>query len=213
MPRIREIKVSYEEKEVPDPGVGEPVRTIEPVLRLTSFLRFAVDEEVWALILDAEAKLIGLYQLAKGGRHETLIDPASLYRTVLLCEGSAVILVHNHPSGRVSPSPADLQATERILLAGVALGLPLLDHVIIGGRGEYSFGRAGMLRFLEAKQLQALGIRGVPEIRNPEAQAAEARAALATLARTEAPCAVTPATEAGEGRMPVQMEQEADDDG
>jgi len=70
-----------------------------------------------------------------------------------------------------------------------------------------------MLRFLEAKQLQALGIRGVPEIRNPEAQAAEARAALATLARTEAPCAATPATEAAEGRMPVQMEQEADDDG
>ena len=184
MPRIREIKVSYEEKEVPDPGVGEPVRTIAPVLRLTSFLRCAVDEEVWALILDAESKLIGLYQLAKGGRHETLIDPASLYRTVLLCEGSAVILVHNHPSGRVSPSPADLQVTERILLAGVALGLPLLDHVIIGGRREYSFGRAGMLRFLEAKQLQALGIRGVPEIRNPEAQAAEARAALASLART-----------------------------
>ncbi len=193
MPRIREIKVTYEEKEVHDPGVGETVRTIEPILRLTSFLRFAVDEEVWALILDAEAKLIGLYQLAKGGRTESLIDPASLYRTVLLCEGSGVVLVHNHPSGGVSPSPADIRATERILLAGFALGVPLLDHVIIGGRGEYSFGRTGMLRFLEAKQLKALGIPGVPEIRHPAEQAAEARAAIATLAQKEVPCAATPA--------------------
>jgi DNA repair protein RadC len=149
MPRIREIKVSYEEKEVPDLGVGDSVRTIEPVLRLTSFLRFAVDEEVWAIVLDGEYKLIGLYQVAKGGRHESLIDPASLYRTVLLCEGSAVILVHNHPSGRVSPSPADIQATERILLAGLALRVPLLDHVIIGAKDAYSFGRAGMLAWLQ----------------------------------------------------------------
>ena len=191
MPRIREIKILYEEKEVYDPEVGEPVRTLEAVLRLTSFLRCAADEAVWALVLDAERKLIGLYQLGKGGRTEAPVDLAALYRTVLLCEGSAVILVHNHPACGVSPSSADIQTTEQILLAGLALRVPLLDHVILSAGSAYSFGQAGMLRFLEAKQLKALGMRGVPEPGNPEA-----RAVLTTVARKEPPCATTPATAA-----------------
>jgi proteasome lid subunit RPN8/RPN11 len=212
MATIKELQVTYQERETNDLAVGQPIRDVDAILRLMSFLRFAADENVYAIILDSEFKLIGISQISRGGRHETILDPASLFRVVLLAEGAGVILVHNHPSGGVRPSPEDVRTTERIILAGFALAVPLIDHVIIGAKDAYSFGRAGMLAWLQAKQLKALGIKGVLDVRNPEEAEAEARAAIATLARKEAPCAATPATEAAEGRMPVQMEQEADDD-
>jgi RadC-like JAB domain-containing protein len=198
MAKIRAIKVFYEELEVMAPGVGEPVRTTEGVLRLVSFLRHAVDEEVWAVVVGGDMKLIGIYQLSKGGRHETLLDPASLYRTVLLCEGSGVFLVHNHPSCKVSPSAADIQTTEKVLLAGFALGVPLLDHIIVQAENHYSFGQAGMLQFLQVKQLKALGMKGLPDVIHPEERANEAREAMAKLGRPEpavpplSPCETCP---------------------
>jgi DNA repair protein RadC len=212
MPRIREIKVSYEEKEVTDPRVEEPIRSVDAVLRLTSFLRCAVDEEVYALVLGADSKLIGLYQLAKGGRHETLLDPASLYRTVLMVEGTSVVLVHNHPQCGVRPSPEDIRTTGQILLVGFALHVPLLDHIIVCGHESYSFATAGLLAWLQAKELKALGMKGIRDVRDPRETEAEARAAIAALGEKEA-AGATPATEAAEGRMPLQVQQEADDDG
>ena len=196
MPRVRELKISYEEKEVADPRVGEPLVGVQAVLTLLSFLQYAVDEEVWAVVLDAKCRLIGRYQLAKGGRHEALLDPASLYRTVLLAEGTGVILAHNHPQGGVKPSPEDLRATETILLAGFALGVPLYDHIIMAANETYSFGRSGMLAWLQAKQLKALGLKNIPDLRDPREAEAEAWAALAALARKEAPSPATAATEA-----------------
>jgi DNA repair protein RadC len=210
MPTVRELKISYVEREVADPRVGQPIRDVDSILRLMSFLRFSVDEEVWAIVLDAESRLIGTYQVSKGGRHETMIDPASLFRTVLMAEATGAILVHNHPSGGVRPSPKDIQTTEKLVLAGFALNTPLLDHVIIGAQDAYSFSRSGMLAWLQAKQLKALGVKGVPDVRHPEEAKAEARAAMANLARKEDSC---PATEAAAGRMPVQREQGAEDDG
>jgi DNA repair protein RadC len=195
MPTIRELRISYEEKEIADPRVGEPMTSTESVLGIMNFLRFSADEEVWAVLLDAQMKLIGTYQVAKGGRHESMIDPASLFRTVLMAEAAAVILVHNHPSGAVRPSPEDVRTTEKLVLAGFALAVPLVDHVIIGSQDVYSFGRSGMLAWMQSGQLKALGFKHVPEVRNPEEAAREARENMAKLEK-EAPCAATAATAA-----------------
>jgi DNA repair protein RadC len=59
---------------------------------------------------------------------------------------AAIILVHNHPSGDPTPSPDDIRLTERISRAGELLGIKLLDHVILGELGSYSFSNAGRLR-------------------------------------------------------------------
>jgi DNA repair protein RadC len=181
MPIVRELQVTYKEIEVNDPRVGDPVRNVDAVLRVMGFLRHAVDEEVWAIVLDGHATMIGMAQVAKGGRHETTIDPASLFRTALLSDGHAVILVHNHPSGAVRPSQADLNSTERLLLAGFALELPVVDHVIITRKDAYSFARSGMLGFLQARQLKALGLEGIPDVRHPDDLANEARHAIQKL--------------------------------
>ena len=159
------------------------MRSLDGILRLMSFLRFAADEEIHVLILDGQSKLIGVHLCSRGGRHEVGLDPASLFRTALLAEAHAVIVVHNHPSGSVRPSSEDIRTTELVLFAGFALGLPVLDHVIIGAKDAYSFANSGMLGFLHARQLKALGIEGIPEVRHPEERANEAKVAIANLAR------------------------------
>lgn len=183
MPIVRELQVRYIEKEVHDPRIGEPILTVEGIVRLMSFLRFAVDEEVWGLALDAERKLVGIYQTSKGSKHETMIAPSSLFRTALLAEASGLVIVHNHPSGGVSPSQADITGTEGIVMAGIALHLPLVDHVIIGGKSEYSFAQSGMLRFIEMKALKSLGVQGLPEVKHPDERAREATEAMAKLGK------------------------------
>jgi proteasome lid subunit RPN8/RPN11 len=179
---VRELQISFREREVLDPRVGEPIQSVEAVARLMSFLRFAADEEVYALILDVERKLICIRQVSRGGRHETSLDAASLFRAALLAEGTALIVVHNHPSGGVRPSQADIDATTKVVMAGIALHLPLLDHVVIGGKAEYSFAQSGMLRFLEAKALRVLGFH-VPDVKHPEEREREVRAAFANLGK------------------------------
>ena len=183
MAKIREIRVQYVEREVLDPRAGNPVFTVESVLRLASFLRYAVDEEMWSIVLDGKRELVGMYQVSKGGRVATAVDPASLFRTALLVEGHGIIIAHNHPGGSPKPSAEDVRSTEHMVLAGLLLHVPVLDHVIIAGDKSYSFAQAGMLRFIEAKALQAMGVDGVPGVQHPDEKAKEVRAALATLGR------------------------------
>jgi DNA repair protein RadC len=71
--------------------------------------------------------------------------PRELYKAAILTNAAAIILVHNHPSGDPSPSLEDAQLTARISKAGEILGIKLLDHVIIGELGHYSFANAGRL--------------------------------------------------------------------
>jgi DNA repair protein RadC len=71
--------------------------------------------------------------------------PRELYNAAILTNAAAIILVHNHPSGDPSPSLEDAQLTARISKAGEILGIKLLDHVIIGELGHYSFANAGRL--------------------------------------------------------------------
>ncbi len=71
MPTVRELQVRFIAREVNDPRVGEPITGLDSILRLMSQLRFPVDEEVWAVVLDIERKILRMYQVSKGGKHET----------------------------------------------------------------------------------------------------------------------------------------------
>jgi DNA repair protein RadC len=82
-----------------------------------------------------------------GGRSATIIDPKMVFEWLLLQRADAFIAGHNHPSGSLKPSQADIRITEKLKKAGQALDLPILDHVIVApGGGTYSFADEGMLK-------------------------------------------------------------------
>lgn len=93
------------------------------------------EEHLIAIMLDGKSNITGVVTIAKGGMHGLAIRAADVIRNAIACHASAFVLAHNHPSGDTTPSPEDRAFTDRVKEAGDAVGLPLVDHVIVS-RGE-----------------------------------------------------------------------------
>lgn len=102
-------------------------------------------ERVRVLFLDSKNRLIKDHHVGDGTIDEAQIHPREVIKTALDIGASALILVHNHPSGNPEPSKADIQITHRIADAGKLLGITVHDHVIIGKQGHVSLRAKGLL--------------------------------------------------------------------
>ncbi|MGB3151104.1 MAG: DNA repair protein RadC [Maribacter sp.] len=96
-------------------------------------------EEFWILYLNNSNRVLHKAQLSKGGITGTLVDVRIIMRHTLELGAVALILAHNHPSGTLKPSNADKKITQKIKLAGEALDIKVLDHLIVTQRKYFSF--------------------------------------------------------------------------
>jgi len=108
-------------------------------------LATAEREHFYALALDAKHRPLSEILVAVGGLTACGVAPADLFRAVLREPAAAIVLVHNHPSGDPAPSDDDVLMTRKLVAAGGLLGLAVVDHVIIGRDGYFSFTDAGLL--------------------------------------------------------------------
>jgi len=102
-------------------------------------------EESWALLLNNNASLIKLVHLSQGGRTETSVDHRILMQHAILAKATCFILVHNHPSGRMTPSNADCNLTNTLKQVGEIMSIRMLDHIIVSNKSYYSFAEQGKL--------------------------------------------------------------------
>lgn len=102
-------------------------------------------EHFIAIALDAKNRPIGEIEIARGGLSACPVSPADVFRALLREAAAGVVFVHNHPSGEPSPSADDVALTERLRRAGELIGVRVLDHLIIGREGYFSFLDAGLL--------------------------------------------------------------------
>ncbi len=109
-------------------------------------------EKFWVLCLNRKNRLLKRIEVTSGTATAALAHPREVFREAVRASASAVVCVHNHPSGDPSPSTADLQVTRQLREAARTLDIELLDHVIVGqatadplGLGYYSFRTAGLL--------------------------------------------------------------------
>ena len=102
-------------------------------------------EEFWMLLLNKSNKIIGKIQMSTGGTSATIVDVKIIFRKAIEGQATSIVVCHNHPSGRLRPSEADLGLTKKIKESGKILGVHLLDHLIIGDGGYYSFADEGVL--------------------------------------------------------------------
>ena len=103
-------------------------------------------EEFWILMLDRANRAIGVENVSKGGVSGTVADPKLIFRPALQHLACGIILCHNHPSGNIQPSHEDIDLTRRFRTVGLALEIPVLDHIIVGDTDFYSFADNGMLK-------------------------------------------------------------------
>jgi DNA repair protein RadC len=102
-------------------------------------------EEFWVLFLNNSNKVLAKHQISKGGMTATVVDVRLLFKQALELFSVAIIVCHNHPSGKLKPSDADLQLTQKIKNAGTTLDIKLLDHLIITEKAYFSFADEGVL--------------------------------------------------------------------
>ncbi|MDE7236872.1 MAG: JAB domain-containing protein, partial [Paramuribaculum sp.] len=114
-----------------------------------SYIRGRLEEEprehFVVLTLSRSNRITGCYKVSEGGTTATVVDVKLLTKEALERLAENIVLVHNHPSGNLKPSPQDIDLTRRIKGAAELFGIRVLDHIIIGRSGYYSFSDEGKL--------------------------------------------------------------------
>jgi DNA repair protein RadC len=93
-------------------------------------------EHFQVILLNTRRKLIRVEQISQGTLDTLLVHPREVFKPAILSHASAIILVHNHPSGDPTPSEGDIRATRELIRAGQLLRIEVMDHVILGKRSE-----------------------------------------------------------------------------
>lgn len=101
--------------------------------------RMELQEEFKVLLLNRANHVLGIYNLSKGGVSSTIVDLKLLFGVVLKTNASNIVICHNHPSGKLAPSDADIEITNKIKDACKLLDVHFFDHIIISHLGYYSF--------------------------------------------------------------------------
>lgn len=119
-------------------GVEGNINTPEKVVKMVSRLLKEADKEIMlAISVDAKNKPVGIEVVAIGSLNVAYVEARDLFKHAILSNASGIVLVHNHPSGDVTPSVEDWHLTYRIMQTGALLGIELLDHIIIGDDEEF----------------------------------------------------------------------------
>jgi DNA repair protein RadC len=102
-------------------------------------------ENFCILLLNRANKVLRAVKISDGGITGTVVDPRKVFKIALDNNATSIILGHNHPSGQLAPSDADIKLTRKLKEAGEMLDLPVLDHLIIGDGNYYSFADEGIM--------------------------------------------------------------------
>ena len=123
------------------------IRTPADAVRLCSELLDGYDRELFlAVALSTASRVIGAHVCHVGTVDACVASPREVFRFGLLCNARSVLVAHNHPSGQVEPSRADIEVSKQIKTAGEAIGIPLVDSLVVGFDGRYtSLAERGLL--------------------------------------------------------------------
>lgn len=89
-------------------------------------------EQFWVVLLNTRRRVIRCEDVSKGTQDTILVHPREVFRSAIVHNASAIILVHNHPSGDPAPSQADIKITKELVAAGKLLKIEVLDHIVMG---------------------------------------------------------------------------------
>jgi DNA repair protein RadC len=107
--------------------------------------KLELQEQFKIVLLNRANKVLGISEVSTGGFAGTVADPKVIFSTALKACASSIILSHNHPSGNLKPSQADLNLTRKIKNGGELLDIAVLDHIILTAESYYSFADEGLL--------------------------------------------------------------------
>ena len=127
---------------ISEPQLNEPKKVVE---WLRANLGYSSQEEFFAVYLNGKGGIIRSEIMYRGKKNSASVGVDEIMRKGILLKASGLLVAHNHPSDNVSPSDADIRLTRKLSSSGRMMGIPLLDHIIIGKTGYFSFKNHNML--------------------------------------------------------------------
>ena len=128
--------------EVRQSEIQSPKKLIE---HLRFSIGFSMQEEFYVIYLSAGGTIVKEGVLFKGSKNKSVVAVDEVLRQAIISHASAFVVSHNHPSGNVIPSKADIDITHNLVKAGELMNIPLLDHIIVSKNDYYSFKLKGLL--------------------------------------------------------------------
>ena len=142
---VAEIKVSYSSNNSSKIMITSVNKAFELLLSCWDMETIELQEEFKVLLLNRSNEVLGIYPLSKGGITGTVVDSRLIFAVALKCNATGIIICHNHPSGKLFPSEADIILTKKIKKCADFLDISLIDHIIVTKNGFYSFSNEGKL--------------------------------------------------------------------
>src|SRR6267378_3093138 len=143
---VAEIQLIYKSDVKPSlrPTVNGAQDAYNVLLENWDDSRIEFVEQFKVLLLNRANRVLGVFEISSGSSTGTIADPKLIFAAAIKANACGIILAHNHPSGNLQPSQADIDLTKRVKDGGKLLEIQVLDHVIVTTEGYYSFADEGL---------------------------------------------------------------------
>jgi DNA repair protein RadC len=144
---VAEVELIYKNKVKPSqrPHVSKSKDAYDCFLVTWNANKIEFVEQFKVMLLNRAGRVLGVVDVSTGGVSGTHVDVKVIFSAALKGNASSIILAHNHPSGNLKPSQADLELTKKISRAGEILDIRVNDHLIITSEGFYAFADEGLM--------------------------------------------------------------------
>lgn len=144
---INEVTLRYSRKRFSLSTITDSEQAHKFAVEMYGLAQAQIDlkEYFFIILLNKGHEVIGFHKLSEGGISSTVVDMRLAYATALKTLASGMILVHNHPSGQLKASPADIEITAKFKKFGALANIEVYDHIILSGSGYLSFADDGLL--------------------------------------------------------------------
>ncbi|VXC18076.1 JAB domain-containing protein [Chryseobacterium sp. 8AT] len=145
IPEVSEIHVSYKPNKMVSSKIATSFDAVQIIRKFWNEETIEMQEEVKVILLNNSNYVLGIYNLSKGGITSSLVDVRLVLSVALKCLSPGIILVHNHPSGNLKPSSADLDIVKKLKEGCKIMDINLFDSIIITKESFMSFADDGLL--------------------------------------------------------------------
>jgi DNA repair protein RadC len=145
--QVAEIQLSYKSNVKPSlrPKINHSNDACQILRQNWDQTKIEFVEQFKVILTNRANKVLGIFELSTGGMTGTVADPKLIFVAALKSGATGILLAHNHPSGNLTPSQADIDLTKKIKEGGKFLEIQLLDHLVITSESYYSFADEGLL--------------------------------------------------------------------
>ena len=143
---VNEVELQFQKKlfcrnQITSPG---DAAEISREIYLATGSQIELKEYFFIIMLNRGNEVLGYIKIGEGGINSTQVDLRLAFATAIKCLASCIILLHNHPSSQLKPSPADIQITKNFSMLGDLLDIKVLDHIILTANSYCSFNDDGI---------------------------------------------------------------------